>query len=76
MTEQSNRGGHASRPQAFGPAKPHLSDHQEDRARGWQEPAETGEGRTARLREAPRTPLMERFRERVAEGERRHGKSG
>jgi hypothetical protein len=71
MTQQSNRDRGASRPQAFGPAKPLLSHHTEDHERGWQEPAEAGGGRTAPLREAPRTTIMERLRELVAEGEQR-----
>ncbi len=71
MRQQPHRGERASRPEAFGPAKPHLSDHKEDHERGWQEPAEASGGKTARMREAPRVTLMERFRERVAEGERR-----
>ena len=71
MPQQPHRGERASRPEAFGPAKPHLSDHQEDHERGWQEPAEASGGKTARMREAPRATLMQRFRERIAEGERR-----
>jgi len=65
--------GNGAEPQVFGPVKPHLTDHREDHSRGWSEWAGPPEGTVPRLREAPRTTLAQRFRERAAEGERAAG---
>jgi hypothetical protein len=73
MSEQPSH--HATPPQVFGPVKPHLSDHSEDHERGWHEALEAPEGaKVARVREAPRVPLAERFRRRLSEAEAEHGK--
>lgn len=59
--------------QDFGPVRRHLTDRSEDHEQGWRtEPEPTAGGRVPELRrgrEVPRTPIAQRFAERIKQAE-------
>ena len=71
MADLQPDGDQGAGPETFGPVRRYLVDQVEDHERGWVESSETpGGGAVPRLRsdrEIDRTPLADRFRQRLDE---------